>query len=460
MSIKLRISLLFAFIVTVILLLLNISIYYFASANRKDTFKKRLKNRALSTAEVFAASDDDNLPLVQRLDIAGLASLQDKTVIIFDFAGKPLYIYKDEDKDSLSIKAATLEKVKKQSEYFFTANDKEAVALSYVDSTKRFIVAVAALDEDGLDNLHRLKDILLISFVSGILIVLGVGYIFSQSLVRPISKMARQAGLISSSNLSSRIETDNAKDELHHLAASFNNLLDRLQESFQIQRRFISNASHELSTPLTSISSQLEVALQKERTTEEYKRVLISVHEDVLQLQQLTRSLLEIAKTGSHGSIDLNEVRVDEVLLKVTSDVKKQNPAYHLKLDFGEFPEDEKLLEVFGNSDLLYSSIRNLVENGCKYSEDNTAEVRIYFPDHQIKIDISSRGDVIAEADIQNIFEPFFRTGTALSKPGFGLGLTLAKRIIALHKGTIEVTSDPETGTVFTISLPSIVAFK
>ncbi len=185
-----------------------------------------------------------------------------------------------------------------------------------------------------------------------------------------------------------------------------------------------------------------------------------SVQEDVLQLQQLTRSLLEIAKAGSQGSIDLKEVRLDEVLLKAGADVKKQNPDYNVKFSFDDYPEEEQLIEVFGNTDLLYSALENLLENGCKYSDDRSALAFISFPQKQVEIKISSKGDVIAESDIQNIFQPFFRSGAVQQKPGFGLGLTLTKRIISLHRGTIEVTSDPEQGTTFKISLPSMASFK
>jgi len=460
MSIKLKIALLFALLVTIILLLLNTSIYYFASVDRKEVFKKRLKNRALSTAQTYAISKDDNLSMLQKMDITGLASLHNKSVFIFDFNNKPLYIFDDDGKDSLLLSKYIIERAKTEKEFYFSIANKEGVSIQYNTSPANFIVTVAAYDEDGFDNLKRLRNILVVSLLIAIIVALIFGYIFSQGLAIPIIKMTKQANLISSTNFSSRMEVGKTKDELYHLAESFNNLLDRLQESFQIQRRFISNASHEFSTPLTTISSQLEVTLQKERTTEEYKKMIVSVQEDVLQLQQLTRSLLEIAKAGSHGSIDLKEVRVDEVLIKVTSDLKKQNSKYNIRLDFGEMPDDEKMLEVFGNADLLYSAIRNLIENGCKYSDDNKADVKIAFLEKKVKINISSKGDVIAEADIKNIFEPFFRTNSALSKPGFGLGLTLTKRIISLHKGNIEVTSDPETGTVFTMSLPSIIEFQ
>jgi signal transduction histidine kinase len=227
-----------------------------------------------------------------------------------------------------------------------------------------------------------------------------------------------------------------------------------------IQRRFISNASHELSTPLTSISSQLEVTLHKERNPEEYKQVMLSIYEDVHQMRQLTKSLLEIAKTGSQGTIELNEVRIDEVLFKVMSDVRKISPSYQVELHFGEFPEDEKKFLVFGNNDLLYSSVKNFVENGCKYSPDHLSWVDLSFEEDQIIIQVKNHGNVIAEEEMDHIFLPFYRTNAATHVKGFGLGLALAKRIISLHRGSITVLSDMNKGTIFTIQLPSVKAFS
>jgi signal transduction histidine kinase len=261
---------------------------------------------------------------------------------------------------------------------------------------------------------------------------------------------------ISSHNLSHRIYEGDSQDELSRLAHTFNDLLNRLQESFTIQRRFIANASHELSTPLTSISSQLQVTLQKERNTEEYQRVLHSIQEDVEQMGRLTKSLLDIAKTGYEGGIELNEVRIDEIMFKVVADVKKLNAAYDVELEFGEFPDDEKRCLAYGNADLLYSALKNITEHGCKYSPDKRSLVYLSFHDKQVLIAIRNRGDVIAGEEIENIFHPFYRASTAGETRGFGLGLALSKRIIQLHKGNIEVLSDEKTGTVFTIRLPSL----
>jgi two-component system sensor histidine kinase ArlS len=319
---------------------------------------------------------------------------------------------------------------------------------------------VAGYDDDGLERLSRLNKILLFSLVAGVILTALVSWLFTGQLLRPLTQIIHEVNEISSYNLSHRIQAGTGQDELSQLANTFNELLERLQESFAIQRRFISNASHELSTPLTSVSSQVEVALIKERSTDEYRQVLFSVLEDVQQMRQLTKSLLEIAKTGSAGGIELNEVRVDEVILKVTADLKKLNSEYKVELNFGEFPEDEKDFVVFGNSELLYIAVKNIVENGCKYSPDKRSVVDLSFIQHKVFIQVANQGDTIAAEEIQQIFQPFFRGSGTRDSRGFGLGLPLAQRIISLHKGTILVQSDLNKGTCFTIELPSIKIFN
>jgi signal transduction histidine kinase len=460
MSIRFRISFLFTFLVTLILILLSSTVYYFASENRKNVFKSRLKNRAVSTAQMYGVLGNKSGPVLEKMDSGSVSSLYKKTVIILGPGDHPVYSYPAAPSEPVALDPETIRNIKEHKEFFFTDHGKEGIGIQHADSTSHFIVAISAYDSDGIASLNNLKKILATAFLAGIFIILLSGYLFATQLVKPLAKMTWQANMITSNNLSQRIEYNNNKDELNHLASTFNDLLDRLQESFQIQRRFISHASHELSTPLTVVSSQLEVALQKDRDTEEYKNVLASVYEDVQQMQQLTRSLLEIAKAGSQGSIDLQESRVDEILIKVAADVEKQNPDWRVMLHFGDFPDDEKLIEVFGNPDLLNSALKNLVENGCKYSEDKIAFASIRFEEKKIIIEIKSKGDIIAESDIQQIFQPFFRTGSAQHKPGFGLGLTLTRRIILLHKGKIEVSSDLDAGTKFIIILPSAAAFN
>jgi signal transduction histidine kinase len=173
-------------------------------------------------------------------------------------------------------------------------------------------------------------------------------------------------------------------------------------------------------------------------------------------MRQLTKSLLEIAKADSEGNIELKEVRLDEVLLKITSEIKKINGNYTLDLFFGEFPDDEKDLIVFGNVELLQSAIKNIVENGCKYSPDKKSRVELSYRDHRIYVRVSNNGNAIATEEIKKIFQPFYRGENAKSYKGFGLGLALAKGITQLHKGSIEIQSNQTEGTICTMEFPSL----
>lgn len=338
--------------------------------------------------------------------------------------------------------------------YFFKSGKREALAAYYSEGGDGIIVVVYSYDSGGWKQLQQLRHIFFVSLLIGSLISLLAGHLFSKELLKPVAQMIREVNEISSHNLSHRLRAGETQDELNQLANTFNDLLDRLQEYFTAQRRFISNASHELSTPLTSISSQLEVTLQRNRTTDEYRQVMQSVQEDVVQMRQLTKSLLEIAKTGSKGSIELNEIRIDEILFKVMGDIKKINTDYEVELNFSDSAELESSFLVFGNTDLLYIAIKNIVENGCKYSPDNTSRVHLSFVNSSAIIEVKSIGEAIKTEEIEKIFQPFYRSTNAAGTHGFGLGLALAQRIVSLHKGSLYASSEDTAGTSFTITLP------
>jgi two-component system, OmpR family, sensor histidine kinase ArlS len=455
--------LLFTLLVTAIISLLTFSIFYFVRLERIQVFDKRLKARANYNTQLYAVLGGDSaIKFMRKMDTTSSfgGTLPSRSLVIYSDEGEVLYRFDLPGTRPLALTNDLLQEVRAKGERYFTIDNRDAIAIRRGTAHKSFIVVVSGHDDDGLERVDTLNKILGFSLFLGICLAALVSYLFAGQLLRPIAQIIREVKEISSYDLSHRIRAGTGQDELSQLAYTFNDLLERLQEAFAIQRRFISNASHELSTPLTSVSSQVEVVLQKDRSADEYKQVLSSVREDVTQMRQLTKSLLEIAKTGSQGGIELNEVRVDEVLLKVMADVKRLNTDYKVELDFGEFPEDEKDFVVFGNSELLYIAIKNIVENGCKYSPDKRSVVDLTFAYHKVFVQVVNQGDAIAAEEIQQIFQPFYRgSGTGNSR-GFGLGLALAQRIIALHKGSIAVASDANNGTRFTIELPAIKIFN
>jgi two-component system sensor histidine kinase ArlS len=455
-KIRYKTTLLFTLLVTTILLILNLFIYYSTSQERKDFFSRRLKSRASNNAQVYDYFGDSSLKMLQRMDASSLSILPRKTVSLYDTLGRVLYRYVADSNLDAGADSSLLADVRQTGEENFTDGERDGLAM-YYKGERKFIIVVAAYDADGRQRLAELKKLLVISLFLGMLVTLITGFVFSTQLVQPIKTIIDKVNDISSRDLSKRVPVGKSEDELNQLAKTFNRLLERLEESFATQRRFISNASHELSTPLTSISSQLQVTLQKERSSADYQAVLQSIQEDVEQMRQLTKSLLEIARTGAQGSIELHDLRIDELLMKVIADIQRINPAYRASLEFPDLPFEEKQCMVFGNFDLLYSSFKNIIENGCKYAIDKTSMVKISFDKNEINIHVINHGDIITKQDAEQIFQPFFRGSNAGDNEGFGLGLPLAKRIIAIHKGNITVKSDYE-GTEFIISLPSLKA--
>jgi two-component system sensor histidine kinase ArlS len=460
LKIKYKITLLFTLLVTAILLLVNSFIYYVSSEERQTLFNNRLKGRANNDAQLYSLFKDSSESILRKIDVSSMLHMVDKSVVIYNERDEIIYQFHSDQESITQFSKNQIELAKKYGENYFAIGDLDALTYYHTDTSHKLVVGIAAYDEYGYDRLAQLRKVLITTLLFGVFIAAFAGLIFSRQLLVPLASIIRTVRNISTNDLNKRIPVKEPQDELGLLSKTFNELLDSIQQSFNIQRRFISNASHELSTPLTSMSSQLEIILQKERSDEEYKQVLRSLQEDILHLRMLTKSLLEMAKAGSQGAIELVEVRIDEVLFRVIADVHKINPLFEATLDFGELPEDEQGFLVFGNPELLYSSFKNLVENACKYSNDHQAYVVLNAYKDGLSVSIQNNGDVIPESDIENLFQPFYRREASMNIKGFGLGLSLTKRIIRLHKGYIKVISNTEEGTVFTVELPNTAAFN
>jgi len=148
-------------------------------------------------------------------------------------------------------------------------------------------------------------------------------------------------------------------------------------------------------------------------------------------------------------------IRIDEIILGLPAEITKINRDYSVTLEFGELPENEERLLVFGNETLLVMAIKNIALNACKYSDNRQVTISLKTEEENIIISIQDKGIGIPESEIENIFQPFYRLVENKTESGFGLGLSLAQRIIKLHKGFIHVKSKLGEETIFTIVLPS-----
>jgi signal transduction histidine kinase len=268
--------------------------------------------------------------------------------------------------------------------------------------------------------------------------------------------MMLQVKNISSRNLHMRLETPGSRDELNELASTFNNMLDRLETAFETQNNFVSNASHELSTPLTAIIGEAELSLARERSIENYQDAIRTILFQAERLEHITRSMLQLAQTGFDGKKqEWCLVRTDELLFTVKNIVDKINPGNQVEIDYSLFPEEEEKLSVQGNFQLLELALTNIVINAIKYSNNQPVMLALAATYTRNIIIVKDKGIGIPQEDLPYIFSPFFRASNTANFKGYGIGLPLAMNIVRMHKGEIIVNSVLKEGTEIRVELPS-----
>ncbi len=210
-----------------------------------------------------------------------------------------------------------------------------------------------------------------------------------------------------------------------------------------------------MNTPLTVITGQLEVVLMKARTNEEYTEAIIKVLSEIRNLNLLSKKLLLLAQastelTGANFSL----LRIDDLLWQVRTEIQMRNPEYSVQIELHEDLDDEDQLTVSGNELLLKTAISNIIENGCKYSDNKEVKVLLSKNTENLVINFSDKGIGISENELNMIFQPFYRSQTVKGSDGHGIGLSLAQKVISLHKGSLSVKSQPRIGSDFVIALP------
>ena len=287
-----------------------------------------------------------------------------------------------------------------------------------------------------------------------LLVQLIAGKWFAGNALDPIQKVNTQVQKISATDLHLRVDTDNEKDEIGILAANFNGLLERLEKSFDLQKMFVANVSHELKTPITNIIGEVEVAVSKDRTTAEYKNTLQSVLVEADRLNDIIRNFLLLANNENDiGRQQTELVRFDELLWEI-KEIFNREPKTILDIQMAELPEDETRLNVKTNKTLLTLAITNIIQNGIKFSSGKPVVCSMHFTANDIIISITDKGIGIDAETLPHIFEPFYRSINANTYQGHGIGLYIAKKIIELLGGNITVQSQPSVGSTFNIILP------
>lgn len=326
----------------------------------------------------------------------------------------------------------------------------------YFHNKKRYVIGISAENYFYSHHLAYLRSLLIISLVLGILFVIVVSLLVKRSFIKPVHRLIGEVEKFSSENLFLRLNEDREKGVLQKLAQTFNRMLNRIETSFETQKNFISNASHELNTPLTTIIGIADLALSKDRSVEQYQQSLKKILVSSENLERKTRALLMLAQTGyQNNTLKFTPVRIDQIIMDAEIAVKDINSKFHIKTDFSMLPEDSMKLKVNGSSALLQLAISNIVSNACKYSENHTAYVALGAVEKGVIILIKDKGIGIPEEELKFIYDPYFRASNVSFYSGYGIGLPLARNIIQMHEGKLTISSELAKGTTVRIELPT-----
>lgn len=288
---------------------------------------------------------------------------------------------------------------------------------------------------------------------SGAGVLVFAAYVMARRALKPIRALSAQLSEITTATLDRPLEINGRIPEFRTLAENLNAMLARLRQGFEIQRRFVSDTSHEISSPLTIMKGNLEVALRSNRPPEEYREILTDNLEEVERLIRLSNDLLTLANLDA-GKLGFTPTEIDlgETVGGILKFVAPAAAAKKIRLEsFGES------CRVRLDRDRLTQVLLNLLTNAIFYTPpEGTVEVTLRPEDSAVRVTVKDTGPGIPEDSLSNIFLPFYRVSKSRSRQtgGTGLGLAIAKELVEAQGGRIEVTSRIGQGSAFTVVLP------
>ncbi|WP_236978200.1 sensor histidine kinase [Membranihabitans maritimus] len=454
MQIRKKTTLQFILIVAGILITSFLYIHFQFKTSLQKEFYQNLESKALMMGKMII----DDKPTVRPLNTPrtigsdSLAEMYKENISIFDTTGTRIYSFHP---SLISLPSSIITEILKSEKHKFLIGDLNALGIKYLDQNSLPYIVVAEANFNPI-HLKRLTQILYwVFFLSIILVALG-GWILSHQSLRPLNRIMNQIDLFEPSNLNQRVTVPNQKDELSRLAITFNKLLERIENAFNTQKMFLSNISHELKNPLNVITSQIEIILNKDRNTEDYKKVLSSVLSDTRELNKIATKLMQLARiTSDNTPVKFTPCRIDEILWQSKTQLIKQQPEYTIKLDILNLPTEESHLNIEGNEHLLKIAIINLMDNGCKFSPDKSVSVSLSY--HEAKefiVTITDTGPGISKKDLPYVRNAFYRGKRNSSIKGSGIGLALADNIFTMHSIYMNIETNQGKGTRIVLHFP------
>ena len=453
MSIKQRITIGFGLLVATLLLLFSIFIYQTYESYRESLMRNRLQRRALAGQLYFQ----------NRLEFhrSSYLTLRDQHEFLVDSSNK--IIYQSSGKSDFELTPKLLREARENEVYFnYKAEPwkrpKEGVALAFEISGAKYVSVVTAYDVNGIQANESLFFILATGNVILLVIVSLASFWFAGIAMRPFDGLIKQMNPDAVNDFSFRLKGSARRDEAGYLAGSFNELLGRMQGLAISQEHFVSYASHEIRTPLTVVKGILETALAYDKNLPDVQQ---SMEKALVRLEgaiDLANSLLHLAEVEGLQSTRIREdINIIDTVLDTITYFGEKRPHQQIDLVLTDtFTQQSSNLRILGNATLLMTVLTNILDNASKYSQEKPVELKVDLDPSWVIITVTDLGMGIPNAELGDVFLPMMRAANVGNVAGFGLGLTIAKKIIDIHQGRLTVNSVNGQGTTVTIRLPAL----
>ncbi|MGB4066819.1 MAG: ATP-binding protein [Nitrospira sp.] len=461
MPLRVRLTLWYGTALALVLIIFSVVLYAITARSLRDTVDESLEDTAMTA--VRSLEERGFLPLINEEELLSQfpeLTRIDKFFQIFSPSGTITIRSPNIKRHEVPLSRTALDAAFAGQRIFESAKYPKEPPLRLISvpimyrGNLLYIVQVGTSMESVGETLQRFLVLLVVAIPIALAVSLAGGWFLAGRALRPVDKITLAAQRIAAGDLSQRLSIPAAHDEIGRLAATFNNMIGRLDTSFRQIRQFTSDASHELRTPLTVMKGETDLVLRRPRLLDDYRLVLESNLEEIDRMTRIVDELLFLSRA------DMGEVRVESLPVAMESlveDIHRQAKLLAQDRNIEVLLGTVMPVVVQGDDLRLRELLLNLVENAMKYSHPGgKVEISLLNDGREARLSVTDQGIGIAPADHKKIFQRFYRTDVARghTKKGTGLGLAICAWIAELHKGRVEVKSDLGQGSAFTVVLP------
>ncbi|GAB3696561.1 HAMP domain-containing sensor histidine kinase [Spirosoma flavus] len=460
MQIKHKLILWFSSLVASILIIFSVYVYSTYASFRQRSIEDRLERKARVTEQL----------LTLRGSVAGsvITSMPEQVEFVYSPTDSLIYTSQRTNDNDFVSDSAFRGRIRRERLIRFQYESpghtypKDGVALTYAGVSpspdgNEYVAIATAYDQDGYQRQKDLRDLFIVGNFVAIGLVLLLGYFFSRQALKPLNHLIDQISTPAATTLPFRLRADNPRDEVGVLAQAFNDLLTRQERLVENQRSFIAQASHELRTPLTTIKGWLETSLIYDTDADNLKRGMAQAVTELDKLTALSNGLLQLARIdGVDAQLDRQRLELVEIVLDAADTLGQQRAGQSLSVQLSDgVLEQPTPVTVWGNAYLLKTALLNLLDNAAKYSSGQPISVCLEMDtEERARIRIEDRGIGLSPGEEERVLLPLVRGSNVQSIGGFGIGLTLAYRIITLHQGSLQLSPRSGGGTITEVILP------